>query len=76
MSHKSRRRHQTRAPEQPPLRLPLADSASHGPQERPGGPPPQTEEPHEQPHGRKAHDQPWLPTSGLVGRSRRSARRQ
>jgi hypothetical protein len=24
---------------------------------------------------KRMHDQPWLPTSGLVGRSRRSARR-
>ncbi len=24
---------------------------------------------------RRGHDQPWIPTSGLVGRTRRSARR-
>lgn len=76
MSHKSRRRHPAKPAKQEPLRLQPDEQTGHGPRQRRGGPPPRAEEPHQESHAAAAHDQPWLPTSGLVGRSRRSARRQ
>jgi hypothetical protein len=51
-----------------------ADPA-HAPGKRRLGPPAQQAQEHHETPAKRMHDQPWLPTSGRVGRRRRSARR-
>jgi len=55
-------------------RRPRPDPA-HAPGKAHRGAPPAAKQRAEANPAAPAHDQPWVPTSGLVGRSRRSARR-
>ena len=50
-------------------------SAAHAEGHRHLGPAPEVPCPRHRTAGKPVHDQPWIPKSGLVGRSRRSARR-
>lgn len=54
---------------------PAEAGAGHAQGHRHLGPPPAQPEPSPSGHIKRSHDQPWVPTSGLVGRFRRSARR-
>lgn len=45
-----------------------------GPAQHEDGPPPKLTAPHPMP-AHPAHDQPWIPTGGLVGRKRRNERK-
>jgi hypothetical protein len=60
--------------------LPPRPEPDHDPHVQEEGPPPEhTEKDAKLAHGhgpQHPHDQPWIPKSGLVGRSRRSPRRQ
>lgn len=49
--------------------LPPAGSKKHE-----EGPPPKELAPHKAPELHAPHDQPWIPTGGLVGRKRRNER--
>ncbi len=55
-------------------RFPGVDPA-HAPGKRKRAPGPQTIEPTTEETPSPMHDQPWIPTSRLLGRFRRSARR-
>jgi hypothetical protein len=48
---------------------------AHAPGKRRRGPPPEQGRAAGEEPGRRRQHQPWVPTSGLVGRTRRSARR-
>jgi hypothetical protein len=61
-----------RKPQEP--REAVVDQA-HAPGKRRMGPPPIAARAARATPARRTHDQPWVPTSGLVGRTRRSARR-
>lgn len=52
---------------------PEHEDPAHAPGHRHLGPPPDTEEPPAE-STEPAHDQPWVPTSGLTDRQRRSPR--
>lgn len=52
-----------------------APDPAHAPGKRGKGPPPATVSSPRAAPPTRTHDQPWVPSSGLVGRSRRSARR-
>lgn len=54
---------------------PAAEGAGHASGHRRVGPPPTMAGPPAMERAKPAHDQPWIPKSGLIGRSRRSARR-
>lgn len=54
--------------------VPRSDPA-HAAGKRKLGPPPETGQRLLEGHTKQARDQPWVPTSGFVGRKRRSARR-
>jgi hypothetical protein len=59
---------------EPLARDPRRADPSHAQGKRKLGPPPEVEAPPTASIERRRH-QPWVPTSGLVGRKRRSARR-
>jgi hypothetical protein len=52
----------------------LTAGEGHAPGHRHRGPPPKVQMPHAA-QTKKPHDQPWVPTGGLVDRLRRSERR-
>ena len=59
----------------PPEHADAPVDPAHAPGKRHRGPPAQQAPEHRDPPEKRSHDQPWVPTSGLVGRPRRSARR-
>lgn len=48
---------------------------AHAPGKRRKAPPPDADLPNRGQSAQSRRDQPWVPTSGLIGRKRRSARR-
>jgi hypothetical protein len=58
-----------------PERPEEAPDRAHAPGKRRLGPPPSVARSRQGMVAARTHDQPWVPTSGLVGRTRRSARR-